>query len=73
MTNKRNERKNTRPVPYSDLEYIVFKGNANKLKKGYFCGSGRGKNQLKFYLSHLISSLAKFIKLNLGIDDKKDI
>lgn len=38
MTNKRNEQKNNRPVPDPDLEYIVFKGNANKLKKDIFAG-----------------------------------
>ena len=34
MTNKSNKNKNNRPVPDPDLEYIVFKGNAIKLKKG---------------------------------------
>ena len=33
MANKTNKHKNKRPAPDPDLEYIVFKGNANKLKK----------------------------------------
>lgn len=33
MTNKK-KKKNPKPIPDPDLEYIAFKGNANKLKKG---------------------------------------
>lgn len=33
MTNKGNKQKNNRHVPNPDLEYIVFKGNANEIKK----------------------------------------
>lgn len=33
MAGQTNENKNNKPVPDSDLEYIVFKGNAKKLKK----------------------------------------
>ena len=37
MTNQTNKNKNNKPVPDPDLEYIVFKGNAKKLRKGNFC------------------------------------
>ena len=34
MAEKTNKHENNRPIPDPDLEYIAFKGNANKLKKG---------------------------------------
>lgn len=34
MTPQVTKKKNNKPTPDPDLEYIVFKGNANKLKKG---------------------------------------